>query len=833
VPVAGSRVYALVVSGVAVESTQAVEEEWSGGSFGHWALARRRFFRNRLAVVGLFILGVLFTVGFLARQIAPYGYLELDLSSLAEGPSSAHLFGTDQLGRDYFSRVILGIGTEATIALLVGFFGTLIGTLLGAVAGYFGGAVDNLVMRMTDLLLTLPPLLVLLVAASNLHTTTVLWVSVLMGCVLWMPMARIVRARCLSLRDQAYVDAARAIGASDVRIIARHILPNAIGSVAVAATVMTAGAILLETTISYLGFGLSNFSRNDARTSARTPSLGDVIYVAKDEGLTHWWGTTFAGLAIILIVASIYFIGDGLRDALDPIERHHVTPAPRRRKRRRPLPTAKLLAAVPRPELPALPVAQLETALRVSVAWIPRRRARRRTAVRLLIETVVILLATAGTAAAVYAWKVRPVSSQWPVAGTLVQNVSRAVGAQTEISVALAPGASRVLFAASNDTLMRTIRVHTSTDGGRTWSSSAGPSLGSAACARGDPAAAIAPDGHEYVAFTVNPSCNDEDPEPYLVVASNAGPRTPWTVRRVVAATNRFAWDDKPALAAGPDGRVHVVWSRLVGSLSETTVISTSSDRGRSWSPPRSISGRLVWPQLASIAAGADRALYVAGVDAHLGIWVARSDGRGHFIVRHVAPLPGNEAATCVAGSEHPIPGQANRCLGPDPTVTATRDRVYVTYGLPITRLQRVFVAVLDRDLHVLLRHRIAPSARMKGDQFWPVSAVDGSTRDLWACFYDTSGDSSRREAWFVCTVSHDGRHWARPVRASPVSSSTEVLWEDGRIFGFLDHIGYGGYPGLAVGGGVAHPMWVDTRDLAANKQEVFAARIAASAMRP
>jgi peptide/nickel transport system permease protein len=820
------------VSGVAVESAQAVEEEWSGDSLGHWALARRRFFRHRLAVVGLFILGVLFTVGFLARQIAPYGYLELDLSSLARGPSLSHLFGTDQLGRDYFSRVILGIGTEATIALLVGFFGTLIGTLLGAVAGYFGGAVDNLVMRVTDLLLTLPPLLILLVAASNLHTTTVLWVSVLMGCVLWMPMARIVRARCLSLRERAYVDAARAMGASDARIIARHVLPNAIGSVAVAATVMTAGAILLETTISYLGFGLSNFSRNDARTSARTPSLGDVIYVAKDEGLTHWWGTTFAGLAIILIVASIYFVGDGLRDALDPLERRRVTPGPpRRRKRRRPLPGAKLLAAVPRPELPALPVARIARALRMSVAWMPRRRARRRrTALRLLVETVVILLATAGTAAAVYAWKVRPVSSQWPVAGTLVQNVSRAVGAQTEVSVALAPASARVLFAASNDTLMRTIRVHTSTNGGRTWSSSAGPSLGNTACARGDPAAAIAPDGHEYVAFTVNPSCNDEDPEPYLVVAGNAGPRTPWTVRRVVPPTKRFAWDDKAALAVGPDGHVRVVWSRLVGSRAETTVLSTSSDRGRTWSPPRPISGRLVWPQLASIAVGARRALYVAGVDARLGIWVARSVG-GNFIVRRVAPLPGNEAATCIAGSEDPIPGQANLCLGPDPTVTASGDHLYVTYGLPITQRQRVFVAVLDRDLNVLSRQRIAPSVRMKGDQFWPVSAVDRSTGALWACFYDTSGDSSRRQAWFVCTVSRDGRHWRRPVRASPVSSSTQVLWEDGRIFGFLDHIGYGGYPGLTVSGGVAHPMWVDTRDLDGNKQEVFAARIAARAL--
>jgi peptide/nickel transport system permease protein len=698
-----------------VDAAEPVEDDgFDVESVGHFALARRRFFRHRLAVVGLLVLSVLFTVGFLARHIAPYGYLELDVSSLAEGPSSSHLFGTDQLGRDYFSRIILGIGTEATIALLVGFFGTVIGTALGAVSGYFGGAVDNLVMRLTDLLLTLPPLLVLLVAASYLHATTVLWVSVLMGCVLWMPLARIARARCLSLREQAYVDAARAMGASDVRIITRHVLPNAIGSVAVAATVMTAGAILLETTISYLGFGLSNFARNDARTDASTPSLGDVIYVAKDEGLTHWWGTTFGGLAIILIVSSIYFVGDGLRDALDPIERRHVTTQLRRRKKRRPLPTAKLLAALPRPVLPALPLAVIARRAPALPAWWPRRRGRhRRTAVRLLVETIVILALTGGAAAAVYAWKVHPVSSEWRVAGTLVQNVSRAVGAQTEVSVALSNRNPHVLFAASNDTLMRTIRVYTSTDGGHSWSSSAGPAVGNAACARGDPAAAIAPDGREYVAFTVNRFCNDNDPEPYLVVASNAGPRTAWMVRRVAAPVSSFTWDDKPALAADSDGRIHVVWSRLVGPLRETTVISTSSDGGRSWSPPRPISRRLVWPQLVSIAAGAPGALYLAGVDARLGLWVARSNRLGgRFRVRRIAPLPGNEAATCIAGAEHPIPAQANRCLGPNPTVTARSNRVYVTYGVPITRTQHVRVAVLDADLQlnrrlvgVLLRH--------------------------------------------------------------------------------------------------------------------------------
>ncbi len=273
-----------------------------------WTRARRRFLRHRLATASLVILVLIFGAGLLASHFAPYGYLEVDLSSLSKAPSWAHPFGTNQIGSDYFTQVLYGIGIEARVALLVAFFGTLAGTLVGVVAGYFGGIIAELLMRLTDLVLTLPPLIIVLVAAAYLHLTTAFSISLLLSCLLWMPLARIVRGAALELREQEYVAAARAVGASDLRIILRHILPNAVVSIAVAATVMTAGAIVLETTLSYLGI----FDRQSF------PSLGAVMAGANVEGLFNWWGLFFPGLALVIILMSIYFVGDGLRDALDP-----------------------------------------------------------------------------------------------------------------------------------------------------------------------------------------------------------------------------------------------------------------------------------------------------------------------------------------------------------------------------------------------------------------------------------------------------------------------------------------------------------------------------------
>jgi peptide/nickel transport system permease protein len=275
-----------------------------------WARARRRFLRHRMATASLVMLALIFAAGLLASHLAPYGYGDADLSSLSAAPSWAHPFGTNQIGTDYLTQVLHGIGIEARIALLVAFFGTLAGTLVGVIAGYFGGIIGELLMRLTDVFLILPPLIIVIVAAAYLHLTTAFSISLLLSCLLWMPLARIVRGAALELRESEYVHAARAVGASDFRIILRHILPNAIGSIVVAATVMTAGAIVLETTLSFLGL----FDRQSF------PSLGAVMAAANVEGLFNWWGVFFPGLTLTIILMAIYFIGDGLRDALNPID---------------------------------------------------------------------------------------------------------------------------------------------------------------------------------------------------------------------------------------------------------------------------------------------------------------------------------------------------------------------------------------------------------------------------------------------------------------------------------------------------------------------------------
>jgi ABC-type dipeptide/oligopeptide/nickel transport system permease subunit len=286
-----------------------------------WARARTRFLEHRLAVASLIVLIVLSAVGLLAGHVAPYGYLEINPAALSQAPSWAHPFGTDQNGRDYLSRVLYGIGTETRVALLVALFGTMLGTAIGAAAGYFGGILDELLMRVTDLILTVPALVTVLVAAAYLHTTTTFKVSVLLACLLWTQMARVLRGICLSLREREYVEAARAMGASDLRIILRHILPNVIGSVVAATTILAANAIVLETTLAYLGFGIPVSSPNSPKPQA---SLGNVVSDANVEGLFHWWGLFFPGLILVVMIVSIYFVGDGLRDALDPTERRGV-----------------------------------------------------------------------------------------------------------------------------------------------------------------------------------------------------------------------------------------------------------------------------------------------------------------------------------------------------------------------------------------------------------------------------------------------------------------------------------------------------------------------------
>jgi ABC-type dipeptide/oligopeptide/nickel transport system permease subunit len=274
-----------------------------------WSYARRRFFRHRMAVAAIVILVIVFGAGIFANQLAPYDPT-LPTADITATPTFAghHFFGTDQIGRDYFSRTLFGIRSTEEVSLLVAGIAALIGILVGACSGYFGGWIDNLLMRITDLFLIVPALAVLLVAAKYLGHGSPLRLALLLGLLFWTSIARIVRGSFLSLKEKEYVEAAKASGSGNLRIMFRHILPNTMGPIVVAATLLTGLAILTESTISFLGFGLDL-------------SLGELIQEGQAAGLDLWWLVTMPGLTIVLIILCVNFIGDGLRDALDPTQR--------------------------------------------------------------------------------------------------------------------------------------------------------------------------------------------------------------------------------------------------------------------------------------------------------------------------------------------------------------------------------------------------------------------------------------------------------------------------------------------------------------------------------
>ena len=277
-----------------------------------WAYARMRFLRHKIAVGGLVVLLLIALVAVFAKQVAPYGYDEQNYDIINQGPSLDHPFGTDQLGRDYLSRVIYGLRTSLWVAFLVAVLSTAIGTVIGSIAGYYGGLVDNLLMRFTDLILVLPALAVLLAAANFFNKDgSPFKAALLLAALLWVGLARILRGLFLSLREKEYVEAGKAAGATDVRLIVRHILPNCIGPIVVYMTLIVAGAILIEAALSFLGFGIK----------PPHPAIGSLISEGQQQGLETWWLVTFPGLMIALVALAINFVGDGLRDALDPTQR--------------------------------------------------------------------------------------------------------------------------------------------------------------------------------------------------------------------------------------------------------------------------------------------------------------------------------------------------------------------------------------------------------------------------------------------------------------------------------------------------------------------------------
>ncbi|MFP4624645.1 MAG: ABC transporter permease [Gemmatimonadota bacterium] len=272
-------------------------------------MAARHLRRNRLALVGLFTVVALYLVAVLAPLVAPHDPIaHRDLTTMAYlPPGPGHWMGTDQFGRDMLSRIIYG----ARISLAIGFIAVAIaivlGSLLGAVAGYIGGKTDAAIMRFTDMVMAFPRLVLLIMIIALFEPSLTLIILVL-GLTQWPGTARLVRGEVLSLREQEFVQAARALGFGRSRIILRHLIPNVLAPVIVAATLGIGNTIVLEAGLSFLGMGVQ----------PPTPSWGTLVADGRQNLIGAWWVATFPGLAIVATVLAFNLVGDGLRDALDP-----------------------------------------------------------------------------------------------------------------------------------------------------------------------------------------------------------------------------------------------------------------------------------------------------------------------------------------------------------------------------------------------------------------------------------------------------------------------------------------------------------------------------------
>ncbi len=283
----------------------------------------RRFFKHKAARAGLIVMALVILLAFTSIGFGPipgwwkYNYTDFE-PTLTDGGAPTlsifppawgdHPFGQSNEGRDYFALTMRGLQQSLIIAFIVGIVSTIIGTIIGAVSGYYRGSVESILMRFTDVMITIPLLAVAAVISSQIGGSGVIGLAVLLGFVTWTSLARIVRGEFLSLREKEFVDAARSVGASGRRIIFRHILPNTIGVITVSATLAISGAILLETALSFLNFGVKSPDISLGLLLQQYRQAMDV------RPYLFWW----PGVFIVLISLSVNFIGDGLRDAFDP-----------------------------------------------------------------------------------------------------------------------------------------------------------------------------------------------------------------------------------------------------------------------------------------------------------------------------------------------------------------------------------------------------------------------------------------------------------------------------------------------------------------------------------
>jgi peptide/nickel transport system permease protein len=283
--------------------------ELAGAAGSQAGLVVRRFVRHRLAMAALALLVLMVLAALLAPLYYDYTYEDFT-DARSSAPSSAHWFGTDEIGKDTYAKVMRGATKSLQVGVLAAAVTTLVGVVFGALAGYYRGWIDAVLMRVTDLFLTIPSLAVLLVVANRFRDDRGNWLALalVIAGFAWMYQARLTRSEFLHLREREFVQASRALGASDARIIVRHMLPNALGSIIVNATLTVGLAILTEATLSFLGFGVA----------PPDTSLGKLVEEGAGAARTRWWLFYLPGGWLVVLLLCVNFVGDGLRDAFDP-----------------------------------------------------------------------------------------------------------------------------------------------------------------------------------------------------------------------------------------------------------------------------------------------------------------------------------------------------------------------------------------------------------------------------------------------------------------------------------------------------------------------------------
>lgn len=264
-------------------------------------------FKNRLAIIGLCIVVFFALLAILAPFISTHDPNQIDINNILTGPSLKHFLGTDQLGRDLFSRMVFGSKISLSIGFIAVGIATFIGISLGAIAGYYGGKLDSAIMRFVDIMLCFPTFFLILAVIALLEPS-IFNIMAIIGLTSWMGVARLIRAEILSLKEREFIQAARACGVKDSSIIIRHLIPNAMAPVLVSATLGVAAAILVESGLSFLGIGVQ----------PPTPSWGNILIDGKATLGVAWWLTLFPGIAILLTVLGYNLLGEGIRDALGP-----------------------------------------------------------------------------------------------------------------------------------------------------------------------------------------------------------------------------------------------------------------------------------------------------------------------------------------------------------------------------------------------------------------------------------------------------------------------------------------------------------------------------------